>query len=461
MAIFLTIATKGTTLWQIMPNSTSYDQHNATQNDNENMFQNSKQEEEEEQSFQKIVPLELCFLLLHYIAVLLSFFLVQDSDPGYITIEEMEWVSQHDGYSAIGQTISLENEQDHEAMAGIQNNHSLVEGQEVHHPQQQEQAWQNGEGEHILTVSTSLETCTALGDTPTRNLTNSRGSHRIFKSRNRQPSDHGEDIEMTQLVVREAQPVDSLNVMKDNGRQDDTNTHDIPNSNVSSCSSSTTWDKPRRNMCQKCQIAPPLRAHHCKICNRCVATFDHHCGFINTCIGERNHCRFYWFLFFQAMGFWKCCRIIHSTPLGIGCFYMFNPQEHVCRVHWWDAWVATLGKVYLYPLTFLATLMLVVHTWWVLTNGTTFEMEKREHLEYLAGTEMCDLPFSQGLCWNLRMFCCVRDDFTRSLYDNGNGNGNDDKRSFRPILWKPVGKIVRDSEDWIRHPCQNKYWTCC
>lgn len=43
----------------------------------------------------------------------------------------------------------------------------------------------------------------------------------------------------------------------------------------------------------------PVRAHHCKACGLCVSRFDHHCGCIGVCVGERNHCRFWWFLLAQ------------------------------------------------------------------------------------------------------------------------------------------------------------------
>lgn len=55
------------------------------------------------------------------------------------------------------------------------------------------------------------------------------------------------------------------------------------------------------DFCAECALLPPLRAHHCVFCGRCVATFDHHCLLLATCIGEKNHCRFWWFLLLQSV----------------------------------------------------------------------------------------------------------------------------------------------------------------
>ena len=74
-----------------------------------------------------------------------------------------------------------------------------------------------------------------------------------------------------------------------------------------------------RLYCPRCKFAPPLRAHHCKHCDVCVSTYDHHCHFIGTCIGERNHCRFWWFLTFQMLSFFVMISIVNSkkNPLGL------------------------------------------------------------------------------------------------------------------------------------------------
>ena len=308
---------------------------------------------------------EFFYLILVDLAVLASFFLVQNSDPGYLNGEIMEWVGSQDGLSYHGEEILKQNSNRDIEMASL-----------------------------------------------TSSLVNSN-----------------DDVkqEFTDEITECEEEVD-------NG--------------------SNIWRHPRRKICRTCGFSPPLRSHHCRICNRCVATFDHHCTFINTCIGERNHCRFFLFLFTQAFGFLYCCNIISSTPLGIICMLGTSCSKNV---NTWDVLLVIFAKTYLYILTFSASLMLFIHSWLVLSNGTTFEIEKRKHIEYLSGTDMCDLPYSNGLCHNIRLFCCFRDrlaQYCRRRHDL-------EHLEWTPILWKPIGPIDQNSSDIWSNPWQNKYWSCC
>jgi len=201
----------------------------------------------------------------------------------------------------------------------------------------------------------------------------------------------------------------------------------------------------RRKFCKTCDFAPPIRSHHCKICNRCVATFDHHCLFIGTCIGERNHCRFYWFISFQLLGFINCVSIVSSSTLSIAL-----------------SMIPMLAKLFIYPLTLSALIIWCIHSWFALVNATTFEASKGgQYIEYLSGAREFDLPFSLGFDSNLRAFCCLRDSIMASITTCQSEKELNKKQLWVPILWKPPGTIVRDSTDWWENPWQNKYWSCC
>jgi hypothetical protein len=199
-----------------------------------------------------------------------------------------------------------------------------------------------------------------------------------------------------------------------------------------------------RKVCHVCHFAPPLRAHHCRVCNKCIATFDHHCLFIGTCIGERNHCRFWWFVTCQTIGFWVYSSTVGTSELGIWIF-LRHPSV--------GAGTVAAAKCFLYPLTLISTIVWSMHTMFALANLTTFECGKGpRRLDYLRGTQVTDLPFSKGLDTNLRLFCCQRDASMTFLTG---------ETKWNPIMWQAPGKIVRDSEDWWEHPWQNKYWSCC
>mmetsp|Transcript_26115 Transcript_26115/g.60642 ORF Transcript_26115/g.60642 Transcript_26115/m.60642 type:complete len:415 (-) Transcript_26115:789-2033(-) len=201
----------------------------------------------------------------------------------------------------------------------------------------------------------------------------------------------------------------------------------------------------RRKICETCLFAPPLRSHHCKICNQCVATFDHHCDFVGTCIGERNHCRFLVFLYCQTLGFYVCSHFVSTA----------NPNALTLLQDGRSAqsFLVLFSKLYLYPLTLISFIMVIMHTIFAITNLTTFECGKRsKHIDYLRGTRETDLPFSKGFDQNLLVFCCQRD--AACIWLRG-------ETKWTPILWQTPGKIVRDSEDWWEHPWQNKYWSCC
>ncbi len=342
---------------------------------------------------------ELMSLFIHYVAVLATFYFIQNTDPGYISIDVMNRVSQRDGLSILGEEVQRGQADD------IDINHN-----------DEESASGN---------LASLNVCQQTMTTPTLAAT----------------------VEMTtiqnksEITRRGNNANEECEALKTNRSSKNINSND------------RSMTQKRRKICKICKLAPPLRSHHCAYCQRCVATWDHHCNFIGTCIGERNHCRFYCFIFFQALGFLKCISIVNTSRLGMISFAQPNMFKNV-EAH--DIWVVIAAKVYLYPLTFAACLMVAIHSWLLLTNGTSFEMAKGHHLEYLRGVSVCDLPFSSGLWANIRTFC-LRDasfDWMKYLLRKR-------KSDWTPILWEPVGIVVHNSEDWCNNPWSNKYWTCC
>ena len=226
----------------------------------------------------------------------------------------------------------------------------------------------------------------------------------------------------------------------------------------------------REKYCTTCQIQPLIRSHHCKICQHCVATFDHHCVFMGVCIGEGNRCQFYIFLLCQSIGFYLCTSIISTSSLGFTTI-LFPKISSSSSSIYLEAVRVIMAKLYVYPLTIVAYIMLGLHTFFVITNLTTFECTKGpSHLDYLQNTEeTMDLPFYRGIFQNIYL-CCTSDDLCHhsrttigSCWYGRNYRYCQrlPARPWIPILWEKPGPIVRDSPDWWNHPWKNKYWSCC
>ena len=200
-------------------------------------------------------------------------------------------------------------------------------------------------------------------------------------------------------------------------------------------------------VCRWCGVDQLARAHHCRHCDACVATFDHHCTALGTCIGERNRLRFWVFLLMQSVELTVAIGILNG-----GLVWQRT----------WGGWVganvvALLALIALWLLQVLVVLLLCFHSWLAATNTTTFETSTdARRLWYLAGTDPreCDLPFSAGLCSNLRAFCCVMDDGCL-------GPPLRRRREWQPVAWAYPGRPERDSPDWRSHLWENRYFSCC
>lgn len=193
--------------------------------------------------------------------------------------------------------------------------------------------------------------------------------------------------------------------------------------------------------CKHCTARQPARAHHCRFCDKCVHTFDHHCLFLNTCIGERNRCRFWFFMLAQ------------STTLAFAIGILNT--GFVWRRSTGD-WVAAnifilLSLIVLWIIQLVVFGLLVFHTWLACTNSTTFELVTgAPRLWYLAGTDPkeCDIPYSHGLCTNLRLFCCTLDACPAASCGS--------KRPWVPRAWRYPGRWDRESEDLLNNLWENR-----
>lgn len=83
----------------------------------------------------------------------------------------------------------------------------------------------------------------------------------------------------------------------------------------------------RQTKCAVCDVPKICRSHHCKHCNKCVATYDHHCVMLGTCIGERNHCRFWWFIFLHV------CLLSVDIKLMSDSSYVHSQQQPLATGH--------------------------------------------------------------------------------------------------------------------------------
>lgn len=178
--------------------------------------------------------------------------------------------------------------------------------------------------------------------------------------------------------------------------------------------------------CSRCDMKRPLRAHHCRICDRCVATFDHHCTVIGTCIGERNVCRFWWWLFFQTATLVLTLHVVSESYASVGLRGTY--------AQWVDTnFVALTMDLILGALTLYVFGMFCMQTWLALTMSTGFELNRGPgQLPYLRGFDECDLPYSSGLHNNLQHFCCQDGLCAAAL-----------NVAWRPRLWKEPKAVDR------------------
>ncbi|PSS00438.1 Protein S-acyltransferase [Actinidia chinensis var. chinensis] len=148
--------------------------------------------------------------------------------------------------------------------------------------------------------------------------------------------------------------------------------------------------------CTYCNVVQPPRAKHCHDCDKCVLQFDHHCVWLGTCIGQGNHCRFWLYICEET-----------ALCLWTSLLYIEYLNANISKAWWIDVIMISLLVALSISLIFLL-LLLLFHSYLVLTNQTTYELVRRRRIPYLRGIPERVYPFSKGACRNLYNFCCAR-----------------------------------------------------
>ena len=182
----------------------------------------------------------------------------------------------------------------------------------------------------------------------------------------------------------------------------------------------------------------PYRAIYCKAERRWIAMFDHYCGVLGTPIGEKNHARFWWYLCIQTMSLCYAVGIVHSG-------FRNSIYKEWYSDNAYHLWVALV----LYVLVLFVGSLWIFHTWLAFTNMTSYEFMRSDKIDYLQGTKDFDLPYSHGCFKNLNIFCC-NDGFIHGI------SGHE----WKPTEWGLPKPVVRDGgvEDNL---WENRYYRCC
>ena len=189
----------------------------------------------------------------------------------------------------------------------------------------------------------------------------------------------------------------------------------------------------------------PVRAKFCRKSRRVVATYDHHCVILNTTIGERNRARFWFFMLCSTLGLLWLIAVAHSGIHDAPSTAWLKVNGHA------------LGAAIVLWLTFLGVGgLFFLHTFFMITNMTTYEFLRADRVRYLSQTREFDLPFSSGVLGNIRFFF-ASDAFCHTLSNRIVGVNT----PWRPHSWAYPGPVERNSTDVWNHCWENKYWSCC
>jgi len=178
-----------------------------------------------------------------------------------------------------------------------------------------------------------------------------------------------------------------------------TGTENPPNRDMSTFKAADDYPvDPTCRFCPACNLWQKLRSKHCNLCNRCVAKYDHHCFWMGNCIGEKNHGHFWWFLFCQS------CLIVWTLILLIqGLMWADMKTVEEFLIH---NLLSVIVVVVTCVLGWLPMALLVLHSYLILTNQTTWEFNRRPRITYLHGLKDGVHPFNKGPVGNVDLVCC-------------------------------------------------------
>jgi len=200
--------------------------------------------------------------------------------------------------------------------------------------------------------------------------------------------------------------------------------------------------------CSRCGMFQPLRTKHCRDCNWCVRTHDHHCPWVGTCVGEYNRVFFFWFLFFQVLEL--------AWFLLEGSSALFRRAGRRGSEPEGNNALLCIGLLLIILFAIMVSCLLCFHCYLASVNVTTWENITWHKISYLMKLDPdSGSPFSRGLLWNLKVYCCVArvcPTFLRRLCSCGVPDPS----------WAPGGWCVWELGD-PDVPCilSNDYYSCC
>jgi palmitoyltransferase len=154
-----------------------------------------------------------------------------------------------------------------------------------------------------------------------------------------------------------------------------------------------------KRVCFICDIYKPPRSKHCYHCNRCVARFDHHCPFIGNCIGYKNHPLFWWFLLTEEIVLsWSIAFLVYGLS-DVDMTTISGASQYAQIIY------VLLGLLILGGFGLYVLMLLVLHTYLLLLNQTTYELILTQRAKNPNSGKTPPLLYGHGICENIKDFC--------------------------------------------------------